>query len=162
MTGATQLYIQARNRAIPVLLRSYYDLQACVSWKESIKNCGHSAALPEWTQAELQLYGEEVSRLGIPGAPGSAAASASLYWHTAAASGECGPGGWQGQRVLELGCGLGGGARFLSVLLRPHTYVATDFSFASVALSRWRHRRLLKSLPTSLSYRCIDATQLRT
>ncbi|MGV0770349.1 phthiotriol/phenolphthiotriol dimycocerosates methyltransferase [Mycobacterium syngnathidarum] len=45
-----------------------------------------------------------------------------------------------GKRVLEVGCGHGGGASYLSRYLRPASYTAMDLNPEGIAFCRRRHR----------------------
>merc|ERR1719174_1959871 len=68
---------------------------------------------------------------------------------------------WKGRRILELGCGFGGGARCLAALLQPDIYVASDFSEGTVDAVRKRHAALPgPSLP--ITYKVLDGTLLHT
>lgn len=48
----------------------------------------------------------------------------------------------QGQDVVEVGCGRGGGARFLAGLFHPHAYLATDASATLIRAQRSRLPRI--------------------
>src|SRR5271166_3310067 len=45
-----------------------------------------------------------------------------------------------GKRVLEVGCGHGGGASYLTRTLRPAAYTGLDLNRAAIAFCRKRHK----------------------
>jgi fatty-acid O-methyltransferase len=57
-----------------------------------------------------------------------------LYHRTAVQAGDL-----RGKEVLEVGCGHGGGASYLSRTLRPRRYVGLDLNPAGIAFCRRRH-----------------------
>jgi ubiquinone/menaquinone biosynthesis C-methylase UbiE len=57
-----------------------------------------------------------------------------LYHHVA------GQAALRGRRILEVSCGHGGGASYLSRALRPSTYVGLDLNSTGIAFCRERHR----------------------
>jgi ubiquinone/menaquinone biosynthesis C-methylase UbiE len=57
-----------------------------------------------------------------------------LYHHVA------GQAELRGRRVLEVSCGHGGGASYLSRAIRPSTYVGLDLNSTGIAFCRERHR----------------------
>mmetsp|Transcript_27562 Transcript_27562/g.50503 ORF Transcript_27562/g.50503 Transcript_27562/m.50503 type:complete len:310 (+) Transcript_27562:30-959(+) len=92
----------------------------------------------EWT---VQLYG------------------AALYWHVASTpAGTFGPKDADQLRdrdVLEVGCTLGGGARYLAEVAGPRMYVATDVNPEHVAECSSREKK-----HPGLHFQCVDAMQI--
>jgi SAM-dependent methyltransferase len=62
--------------------------------------------------------------------------------------------GLEGARVFEVGCGRGGGARYLADRFHPLSYTATDACWSFVLANRLRLR------PPQLRYRFASATRL--
>ena len=58
-----------------------------------------------------------------------------LYHHTATQAGDL-----AGKRVLEVGCGHGGGASYLTRTLGPESYVGLDLNPAGIEFCRRRHQ----------------------
>jgi ubiquinone/menaquinone biosynthesis C-methylase UbiE len=97
-------------------------------------NCGYQE--PGYPALELRPEAE-LERLGFQ-----------LYHRVAASA------GLRGADVFEVGCGRGGGARFLADQFHPRSYSATDFCVSFVLANRMRLR------PGQLRYRHAPATRL--
>ncbi|OLO99297.1 SAM-dependent methyltransferase [Mycolicibacterium porcinum] len=82
-------------------------------------------------------YGyEEEPAMGIPLEPSDEPNrySIQLYHKTATQAG-----GLSGQRVLEVGCGHGGGASYLARTLQPATYVGLDLNPTGIEFCKEKH-----------------------
>lgn len=63
-------------------------------------------------------------------------ASIQLYHHAAM------PADLRGKKTLEISCGHGGGASYLSRTFRPRTYTGLDLNHSGIAFCRQRHRQV--------------------
>jgi SAM-dependent methyltransferase len=79
---------------------------------------------------------EEAPPMGIPLVPEDEPnrACIQLYHHVATQAGLC------GKTVLEVSCGHGGGASYLTRTLQPKSYTALDLNPAGIRFCRQRHR----------------------
>lgn len=78
---------------------------------------------------------EEAPPLNLPLAPEDEPnrACIQLYHHVATQV------SWRGKEILEVSCGHGGGASYLTRTLQPRRYIALDLNPAGVAFCRRRH-----------------------
>jgi SAM-dependent methyltransferase len=91
--------------------------------------------IADWTMMNYgyaPLVGEPWS---APAAEGQEQTGCNLYWRIATS----GQRGLTGLDVLEIGSGRGGGAAFLTRVLRPRRYVGLDVAEAAVALASRRY-----------------------
>jgi len=121
----------------PIVKKAFYEALGLVfAGRRGMQmlNCGYQE--PGFPALALRPEAE-MERLGFQ-----------LYHRVAASE------GLRGADVFEVGCGRGGGARFLADQFQPRSYSATDFCLSFVLANRMRLR------PGQLHYRYAPATRL--
>ena len=109
--------------SVPALRRPF--------WKYVYQRLASRYAVPEWV---FMNYGYlPADHLKLEPGDESQRSLISLYHHVAV------PGELEGKRVLEVGCGRGGGASYVARYLKPSEMKAVDISENAVTFCRERH-----------------------
>lgn len=93
----------------------------------------------KWGLTDTNNYGYAPTVPRIDEAAGEEKYQAQLYWELAATIPEA---EWKTLSVLEVGCGRGGGLRYLTSLLQPKQVTGLDFSQNAINFCNKRNREL--------------------